>query len=79
MTTTQQVAPIILDMGKKKKRAVRDLKRGRGRLMDEVEQTVEEVREGLGAEAEGKELVPIVLVYRRKQKRRRRGGFGRLF
>lgn len=68
-----EVAPIILTLGKKKKRAVKDLKRGRGRLMDEVEQTLAEVRAGLGAEAHGKDLVPVVMIYRQKQKRKRRG------
>lgn len=72
----EPIAPIILDLGKKKKRALRDLKRGRGRLMDEVEQTLDEVRAGLGDQMEGKELVPVVMVYRKKSRRRRRRGFG---
>lgn len=72
-----QIAPIILDLGKKKRRAIKDLKRGRGRLMDDVEQTLEEVRESLGAQANDKELVPIVMIY--KKKSRRRKGLGGLF
>jgi hypothetical protein len=69
----EHTAPIILDLGKKKRRALRDLKRGRGRLMDDVEQALEEVNIGLGDEARGKQIVPIVIVYKRKSKRRRRG------
>jgi hypothetical protein len=72
------LSPIVLSVGKKKKRAIKDFKRGRGRLMDEVEQTLEEVRAGLGANAIGKELVPVVMIYRQKQKKKRRG-FGRLW
>jgi hypothetical protein len=76
-TTTTTLAPIILDLGKKKKRAIKSLKRGRGRLMDEVEQTLAEVRAGLGADGSNKELVPIVMIYQRKRKRRK--GLGSLF
>ena len=75
---TEETVPIILNLGKKRKRALKELKRGRGRLMDEVEQAVEEVRAGLGAEASLKQIVPIVLIYRKKQKRRGKG-WGRLF
>ena len=64
-------APIILDMGKKKRRALKDLRRGRGRLMDEVEQSLDEVRIGLGEEMAGKQIVPIVLVYKKKSKKRK--------
>jgi len=64
--------PIILDLGKKKRKVIKALKRGRGRLVDEVAQTLQEVRMGLSPEeAQGKEFVPIVLIYRRKQKKRR--------
>ncbi len=83
--TTQEDAlvhdtvPIIIDLGKKKRRTLKSLRRGRGRLMDEVEQTVQEVRAGLSPEdAVGKELVPIVIIYKKKRKRSK-GGFGRLF
>lgn len=67
----EHTAPIILDLGKKKRRALKDLKRGRGRLMDEVEQSLDEVRIGLGEEVKGKQIVPIVLVYKRKVKRKK--------
>jgi len=71
---TDELSPIILDVGKRKRRAIKDLERGRGRIMDEVEQTLAEVRQRLGSAAEGKELVPLVMIYRRKPKRRRRRG-----
>lgn len=70
--------PIILDLGKKRRKVIKALKRGRGRLVDEVAQTLQEVRLGLSPEeAKGKEFVPIVLIYRQRQKRRR--GMGGLF
>jgi len=67
------VAPIIVDLGKKKAKAIKALKRGDGRLMDEVDQVISDVGAELGADADKTELVPIVLVYRRKEKRRARG------
>jgi len=73
----EHTAPIILDLGKKKRSALKDLKRGRGRLMDEVEDALGEVLASLGDEAEGKQMVPIVLVYKRKRKRG--GELGRLW
>lgn len=75
---TQEQAPIIIDLGKKRSKAIKDLKRGRGSLMDEVGQTVSEVLEGLGPEAQAKQPLPIVIIYRKKQKRRNRG-LGGLF
>ena len=66
----EHTAPIILDLGKKKKRALRDLQIGRGRLVEDVEQALEQVHTGLGEEAVGKQIVPIVLIYKTKKKRR---------
>lgn len=68
----EDINPIIVDLGKKKRKAIKDLKRGRGRALDQIEQAVQEVRASLGAEGEGKTLVPVVVVYRRKQKKSRR-------
>jgi len=66
------IAPIVLDLGKKKKKLIKELKRGEGKLMEDVAQAVEEVRANLGTHASGKDLIPVVIVYERK--RRARGG-----
>lgn len=66
-------APIILDMGKTKRRRVRQLKRGRGRLLDDVQDAVQQVSAEMGEQANGKQLVPVVLIYRKKRKRGRGG------
>lgn len=68
-------APIVIDLGKIKSKSIRDFKKGRGELVHEVEQALAETRQSLGVDAAGKELVPVVLVYRKKQKRRRNGLF----
>lgn len=68
--------PFVVDLGKARRSAVRKLKQGRGRLMEEAQDVIDEVRAGLGGEGEGKEIVPIIMVYRKKNKKKRKGGFG---
>lgn len=65
-----EIAPIIIDLGKKKRKRIKDLKRGRGRLMTEVAGVINEARMNLGSEAEGKEFIPVILIYRKKRKRK---------
>lgn len=66
-------APIVIDLGRISKKRIRALKDGTGDLVDEIDEVMARVREELGAEASGKELVPVVLVYKRKPKKRRKG------
>lgn len=70
-TATEMTQPIIIDLGKQRSRALKNLKKGEGRLWDEVLDVVEEVKDLLGADAEGKVLVPIILLYRERSQRRR--------
>jgi hypothetical protein len=67
--------PLFIDLGKVKRKRVRELKEGRGPLVAEVQQAVEAVRRDLGPEAEGKELLPVVVLYQRKP-RKPKGFFG---
>ena len=69
---TEAIPPIIVNVGKKRRKAIKSLERGEGKLMDEVSQVISEVRSSLGASEEGKELVPIVIIYQKKTRRRRR-------
>jgi hypothetical protein len=73
ITTTaksaQTVAPIVVSLGKESRKRIRQLKRGRGKLVDEVAHVMDQVRTSFGDHAEGKVLVPVVLVYRRKRRR----------
>jgi len=64
-----QVQPIVVDLGKKKKKQIKNLKRGRGPLLEDVADVVEKVRASLAEQLAGKELVPVVIVYRQKKKR----------
>jgi hypothetical protein len=63
--------PIIISLGKKKKKAINQLKRGKGGAMDEVMDVVEQVKENLGDQVAGKIIVPVVVIYRKKQRRGR--------
>jgi hypothetical protein len=68
--------PIVVRLGKTRKKRVKDLRRGTGKLMDKVRSAVEIVAADLGTEAAGQTLQPVVLVYKERYsaKRRRRGG-----
>jgi hypothetical protein len=65
--------PIVIDLGKVSKKRIRALKDGTGDLVDEVAAVLARVREQLGDDAKGKELVPVVIVYKRKPKTKRKG------
>lgn len=72
-TPTQEVSPIIIDLGKKKRKQIRDLKNGTGKLMAEVADVLNEVRANMGSDADGKQFIPVILVYRRKSRRKASG------
>lgn len=66
------VTPVVVDLGKVKRKRVKQLKRGEGRLADEVLEVLDEVVEELGTDLDGATLVPVVMIYERKPKKRRR-------
>jgi hypothetical protein len=65
----EMTQPIIIDTGKRKPKAIKALKKGKGKLWDDVLIIVEEVKESLGEEASGKVILPVVMVYQKKPKR----------
>ena len=66
------VTPVVVDLGKVKRKHVKRLKRGEGKLADEVLDVLDEVNDELGDELEGTTLVPVVMVYERKRKKSKR-------
>ena len=66
---TEMTQPIIIEMGEQKNTKIKELKKGKGKLWDEVLSVVEETRDMLGGEAEGKILVPVIMIYNKKNKR----------
>jgi len=69
-TSTEMTQPVIIDLGEQKSKALKELKAGEGELWDEVFDVVEEVKEMLGKGADGKVLVPVIMLYEKKQTRR---------
>jgi phenylpyruvate tautomerase PptA (4-oxalocrotonate tautomerase family) len=62
---TEIATPVILDVGKQRKKKIKQLKRSEGSLAEEVLQVV--------AEAAGQDpsVIPVVLVFEQKPKKRR--------
>lgn len=64
--TAEMAQPIIIDLGKQKSQKIKDLKEGEGELWDEVLDVIQEAKEMLGAEVQGKMLVPLILLYEKR-------------
>lgn len=63
--------PIVIDLGKKNRKQVRKLRRGKpGRLMDRVEDALDHLRQSGAMAAEAQ---PVVIVIRQRPKKRRGG------
>lgn len=62
--------PILIDLGSKKPGKIKDLKKGKGPVWEEVLNVIDETREMLGTDAEGKILVPVILIYSKKSRRK---------
>lgn len=63
--STEMTQPVIIDLGGQKSKYIKELKEGQGKLWDEVFDVIDEVKEMLGSEADGKVLVPVVMIYKK--------------
>jgi hypothetical protein len=68
--STEMTQPVIIDLGAQKSKSIKELKEGEGELWDEVFDVIDEVKDMLGKEAEGKVLIPVVMLYEKKQSQR---------
>jgi hypothetical protein len=66
--------PVIIDLGSRKKKLIKRLKRGRGKLMGEVALAIEQVRGNLSDGDQGSQVVPVVIIYKKKKKKGKKGG-----
>jgi len=66
----ETLTPVVIDLGSKRKKAVNDLKNGRGELLADVEHAVNHARANLPDEDKNKTVLPIVFIYRKKRRRR---------
>ncbi len=62
--------PVVVDLGTVKRKQIKALKQGHGPLLDELAGVISQVREGLGSEADGKTILPVVVLYRQRPKRK---------
>ena len=62
----------LVDLGKVRPKAIKQLKKGGGKLHQAVVDALGEIEFGLGAEAAGKTILPVVVVVEKKRKRRAR-------
>jgi hypothetical protein len=67
--SVQKLKPMIVDLGKTKRKKIKALKKGKGELLLEIDQAVDMASHSLGAEADGKIFVPVVILYKPKSKR----------
>jgi hypothetical protein len=63
-------APVIVDLGKKRRKLVKKLRKGSGRLMDQVQGTLQELRNA-GTIAASAQPVIVVVRERRRSSRNR--------
>jgi len=68
--SVEHVVPVIVDAGSQSKAHIRQLKEGRGPLMQEIDEIVAETKSSTTVPAGG--VLPLVVVYRQKSKRRNR-------
>jgi hypothetical protein len=66
-----RLRPVIVDLGKKTRKAIRNLKRGTGTTMLEVEEVINRVRQRLPEGERNRSILPVVIIYQRKRRRLR--------
>jgi hypothetical protein len=61
--------PVLVDLGRKRRKQIKRLKRGEGPLVDELAEVLNQVRDQLGADLAGKTVLPVVVIYERRRRR----------
>ena len=72
MSDKEAKAPKIINMGKYSRKRVRRLKKGKGRLMDDISDAMQELQEAKEVAADAQ---PIVVIVRQKRRGKYRGIF----
>jgi len=71
-----EMMPLVVNMGKIKRSKAKKIGGGKGLLLDHVERAIQYTKENLGDGQEDKVIVPVVLVYEKKPKKKRNRPFG---
>ena len=61
----------VLDLGRKKGKALDDLRRGRGKLVDEIAETIARVAAEPDNPSSAENVLPVVMLVERKRKRKK--------
>jgi hypothetical protein len=67
--------PVIVDLGTKSRKAIKRLKNGRGKLMADVERAIAESHARLPDDQKSKQVIPVLVIYKKKRKRSKRKVF----
>ncbi len=64
--------PIVIDLGRKRRKRVKQLRKGRGRLLSDVMDQVEDLRDSGEIDADAQAVIVVV------RQKRSKGNFGRM-
>lgn len=67
MVDDTTASPLVLELGKLKRKAIKRLRKGRGGIATELQAEVEAAVAAM-PELEGKSVVPVVILYERKRR-----------
>ena len=67
-TTGTATHPLVIDLGRKSKKAIRKLKNGET-MFPEVRQAILDLQNKLPDADKNKQIIPLVVVYRKKRKK----------
>jgi hypothetical protein len=67
MSKAEGTRPVVVDLGRKKRKQIKKLRKGTGPLMDDLQELLEKLRSG-GLLAQG--ATPVVMVVKQKPRRR---------
>jgi len=67
-------APVLVDLGKRRRKDIKQLKRGEGPLVAELGEVIEQVRAELSGDMQGKTVLPVLVIYEKRPRRSSWGG-----
>lgn len=70
--------PLVVNLGKVKRKTARKLKAGDESVAEQIQESLQQALKDSGQDMEGKVVLPVVLLFERKPKKKRPFG-GRLF
>ncbi len=66
------ITPLVIEMGKLSKKKLKAFKKGKGSLVNEVIEVLSEVTGSVSSETESRSIIPVVMVYEKKPRKKRR-------